>query len=171
MEKEKVKFLLRVIKLDKTNNSFISFTVLLFHRLAHLLYVSNHIFLLKIFLLIENIYFYIFNINAQIHYGAVIGMNIRLPHKASGVIISKYAIIHNNVTIFHQVTIGINESKSLTNQKIVIGEGCYLSCGCKIISAVLGNYCKVAPNAVVYKDVPPHTLVYSLNQYRKLESK
>ena len=88
-----------------------------------------------------------------------------------GVVISPKAIIGNHVSIFHQVTIGANESLPKDKQKIVIGNYCYLSAGCKVISCNVSDNCKVAPNAVVYKDVPPNSLIYSLNEIKKLKIK
>lgn len=46
--------------------------------------------------------------NCQISYKARIGVGLKLPHKADGVIISQHAIIGDNVTIYHGVTIGVH---------------------------------------------------------------
>lgn len=102
----------------------------------------------------------------QISYRASIGNRIRLPHRGFGVVISHYATIGNDCTIFHGVTIGVNESRPKEKRKIVIGNNVYLSAGCKCISCKIGEYSKIGPNAVVYKDIPPRSLVYSLNEIR-----
>jgi serine O-acetyltransferase len=107
----------------------------------------------------------ILNINCQISYMATIGSNIRLPHIAEGVIISPKAEIGNYVTIFHQVTIGINESLSEEKQAISIGDGCYISAGAKIISCKIGKNVKIGPNAVVYKNIEDNSRVFSENHY------
>lgn len=103
----------------------------------------------------------ILNINCQISHKAKIGYNIRLPHIANGVVISSKAIIGDNVTLFHQVTIEINENLSPQEQYIYIGDGCYISTGAKIISAKLENDVVVGPSAVVYKDIEANTKVLS----------
>ncbi|PQJ83506.1 serine acetyltransferase [Aliivibrio sifiae] len=94
----------------------------------------------------------IFNIPSQISYKCKLGYKIRLPHKGDGVIISKYAEVGDNVTIYHQVTLGINENKNEIERKIIIGNDCYISVGAKIISCKLGDRVKVAPNKVIYFD-------------------
>lgn len=106
--------------------------------------------------------------DAQISYKATLGNYIRLPHRAMGVVISSKAIIGNHVTIFHHVTIGVNEGLTKEKRKIEIGDNCYLSAGCCIISCKVSENCKIAPNAVAYKNIPPNTLVYSDNQMKCL---
>ena len=112
----------------------------------------------------KNILYLILRINEQISYEAKIGNNIRLPHCAMGVVISSKAIIGDNVTIYHQVTIGVNENKPEDKKQVEICDNCYLSTGCKIISCKIGINCKIAPNAVVYKDLPPNTMCYPVNE-------
>lgn len=78
--------------------------------------------------------------------------------------ISAKAILGNNLTIYHQVTVGINENKPVEQQTIRIMDNCYLSAGCKIISCTVGENSKIGPNAVVYKDLPAGSLYVSSNQ-------
>lgn len=120
-------------------------------------------------IIFKNIIFSILNLDAQIDYKCSIGNYIRLPHSAMGIVISHKAIIHDHVTIFHQVTIGVNESKPIKDQNIIIENNCYLSAGCKIISCRIGQGSKIAPNAVVYKDVPPESLCFSVNNIKTLK--
>jgi len=103
----------------------------------------------------------ILSIQSQISYKAEIGNNIRLPHSAFGLVISSKAKIGNNVTIFHLVTIGINEKKCHKDilRCVEIGDNCYLSCGAKVISSKVGDNTIVGPNAVVYKDVTENRVV------------
>lgn len=110
--------------------------------------------------------YFLLGIDAQISYKAVLGDYIRFPHKAMGVVISPKAIIGNHVSIFHHVTIGVNESLPKDRQKIEIGNNCYLSTGCKIISCKVSDNCRIAPNAVVYKDLPSNSLVYPVNEVK-----
>ena len=107
-------------------------------------------------------------LDAQISYKAELGDWIIAHHRAMGVVISSKAIIGNHVTFLHRVTIGVNESRSAEKQRIIIGDNCYLSTGCVIISCELGDNCKVAPNAVVYNDVPSGMLCYANNERKKL---
>ncbi|SIR46694.1 LbetaH domain-containing protein [Halanaerobium kushneri] len=159
--------LLDKIKKDFKINSFKSGIILFFYRLRNYTFLKDK----KIMLLILN-YFYkllkvILNINSQISYKAKIGSNIRMPHMGQGVVISSKSIIGNNVTIFHQVTIGINENLKGKNQEIYIGNNCYISAGAKIISSKMGDNVVVGPNAVVYKDVENDSVVLNQVLYRK----
>ncbi len=154
------------IRIDRKNNSTKSFLVLLFYRILNRIYpkkILRPVFWLIRF--IQSILFCFLNISAQISYKATLGEGIRLPHSGFGVIISKEAVIGDNVTIFHLVTIGVNENKP--EKRIIIGDNCYLSTGCKIISCELGKGCRVGPNAVVYYNLPNDTLYVSSNQIVK----
>lgn len=115
-------------------------------------------------------YFFL-RLDAQIYYEAQIGHHIRLPHSAMGVVISSKAVVGNYVTLFHQVTLGVNESKPIAEQTIIIGDNCYLSAGCKIISCKLSEGCKVSPNTCVYKDLSANTLCFNVNETRVINNK
>lgn len=161
--------LMQMIRIDRELNSTKSFFVLLVYRVHHYLYVSNSRFVKILWSYLKSIVFFLLRIDAQISYKAEIGHSIRLPHSAMGVVISSKAIIGNNVTIYHHVTIGINENKPEENKQIIVKDNCYLSTGCKVISCVLNENCKIAPNAVVYKDLPANTLCYPLNEVRLIK--
>ena len=74
-----------------------------------------------------------------------------LPHQLNGIIISPYAKIGKNCTIYQQVTIAqVGENKSAT-----IGDNVLIGAGAKIIGAVnIGNNVKIGANAVIVKDIP-----------------
>lgn len=81
-----------------------------------------------------------------------IGKDIGLVHSANGVMIHPGTVIGDDVTIFHQVTIG---AKYGVHQYPRIGNGVTIGAGAKIIGDVtIGDYAKVGANAVVVKDVP-----------------
>lgn len=150
---------------DKKLNSNRSFIILLKYRITNYLYSKNNCLCGGVIVILDMIFSiidFLLNINAQISYKATIGRNIKLPHSANGVVISSKARIGDNVTIFHQCTIGINESKPLDEQSIHIGDNCILSAGCKIISCSIGDNCHIGANAVVVKDLPKGSLCYSL---------
>ncbi|WP_229652803.1 serine O-acetyltransferase [Vibrio parahaemolyticus] len=148
--------MLRKIRSDWEFNSFSSFITFLIYRLEHFIFLKfkwSIRFFRFFFTLIKRL----FGLQSQISYKAVIGERVRLPHKAFGVVISSKARIGNDVTIFHNVTIGVNESK--INNEITIGDRCYLSTGAKVISCNLGEDVSVTPNAVVYFDCGPSCIV------------
>ncbi len=153
-----------LLKVDRKMNSTRSFLILLMYRICHSLYEKKSRFRLGVMVFVRNVLFLLLSLDAQISYKAKIGHHIRLPHSAMGVVISPYAVIHNNITIFHQVTLGVNENLPVERQQIVIEDDCYLSAGCKIISCRVGAGSRIAPNAVVYKDVPEGSLCFPVNQ-------
>ena len=152
--------------IDKRINSKVSFIILSLYRVQHILYARKHFVLLRIFGWVKNVVYFVFGVDAQISYKAILGNYIRLPHRAMGVVISPKAIIGDHVTIFHHVTIGINERKPKELQQIVIEDNCYLSAGCCVISCKVSKNCKIAPNTVVYKDVPANSLVYTVTEMK-----
>lgn len=151
--------MIRVILEDFHNNSFRSFLILFFYRILHFLYQKRFNLILKIMILFFEILKILLNLNAQISYKAKIGRNLRLPHIGFGVVVSSKAIIGDNVTIYHLVTIGINEKKE--NKYVIIGDNVYISTGAKIINSKVGNNCIIGPNAVIYKDIEDNHKVFN----------
>lgn len=161
--------LLKKIIIDFRLNSFSSFVVLFCYRVSNFIYINNPS-LLKLWRGVEYVIRFLLHLDAQISAKAKIGTNIRLLHRGQGVVISAKAIIGDYVTIYHQVTVGINEGLPKDFQTIYIDDHCYLSAGSKVISCHLGENSKVGPNAVAYRDTPPNSLivldvVYKHNYY------
>lgn len=156
---------MKLLKADKKINSHKSYVVLRNYRIGHFFYMSHNRIVSKLMLclltIIREIKYSLYNIDAQIPYAAVLGSNIKLPHSASGVVVSAKTIIGDNATIFHQVTIGVNEARDTTDQKIIIGNNVLISAGAKIISCRVGNNCRIGANAVVVKDLPDNSLCYT----------
>ena len=69
--------------------------------------------------------------------------------------ISHNAIIGENVTIFHQVTIGEGKGGAP-----IIGNGVLIGAGAKIIGHVkVGDGAKIGAGCVVYQDIPENAVV------------
>lgn len=103
-------------------------------------------------------------INKQNHYPfeTEIGGGIRLPHNL-GIIISGMASIGENCTIYHQVTIGIDELKS--SKAPVIGNNCFIGAGAKIIGDIcIGDNVIIGTNAIITKDIPGNVKVVGTNK-------
>ena len=78
-----------------------------------------------------------------------------LPHHLNGIIVSHYAKIGKNCTIFQQVTISQDEN----NLSALIGDNVMIGAGAKIIGNVkIGNNVKIGANAVVTKDIPDNSV-------------
>jgi serine O-acetyltransferase len=149
------------IKEDFKNNSFRSFLILFLYRITNSAYVNRNYIQVKIINIIFFIVKVVFSIQSQISYKAKIGRNIRLPHVGFGVVVSSKAKIGDNVTIYHLVTIGINERKCTKKNEVCveIEDNCYISVGAKIISSKIGKNSIIGPNAVVYKNIPPNSII------------
>ena len=99
-------------------------------------------------------------------YGSYVGVDSKIagrpyfPHGCVGVFISNDAVIGKDAVIFQQVTIGSNTVAGTKRPgSPVIGDGAYLGAGAKIIGGItLGDCCRVGANAVVYEDMPSHSV-------------
>ena len=92
---------------------------------------------------------------AHIGYGAQFKTPPHLPHGLNGIVISHNAIIGENVTIFHQVTIGEGNGGAPT-----IGDNCYIGAGAKIIGGIkIGNNVRIGAGCVVFRDIPDNATV------------
>jgi len=141
---------------DYKLNSFSSFLTLLRYRACNYSYINGGRVIGRLTNYLFEILYLLRNEVSQISYKAIIGRRIRLPHKGFGVVISRYAIVGDNVTLFHNVTLGINENKK--DKKIMIGDDCYLSTGVTVISCEISEKTKVSPNVCVYKNLPPNII-------------
>lgn len=78
-----------------------------------------------------------------------------LPHGLNGIIVSHNAVIGENCTILHQVTIGEGRGGAP-----VIGNNVLIGAGAKVIGKVrIGNNVKIGAGCVVMQDVPDDTTV------------
>jgi serine O-acetyltransferase len=89
----------------------------------------------------------------EIHPGATIGRRLFIDH-GMGVVIGETAEIGDDVTMYHQVTLG-GVSLEKTKRHPTIGNCVVIGMGAKIMGPVLvGDNAKIGANAVVTKDVP-----------------
>lgn len=91
-----------------------------------------------------------------------IGRGLKLPHNGNGVVIHANAVIGDNVTIYHQVTIGGRGSANGFSKPGVpkIGNNVLIGAGAKILGPVIiGDGASIGANAVVINDVPTKATV------------
>tara|TARA_B100000886_G_scaffold48258_1_gene29689 strand:+ start:952 stop:1527 length:576 start_codon:yes stop_codon:yes gene_type:complete len=95
----------------------------------------------------------------EIHPNAKIGKNLFIDH-GMGVVIGETSEVGNNVTIYHNVTLGgISPSIDSERQRHekrhpTIGDNVVIGSGAQILGPIkVGNNSRIAANAVVVKDV------------------
>jgi serine O-acetyltransferase len=94
----------------------------------------------------------------DIHPAAKIGCGILLDH-ATGFVAGETAVIEDNVSILHEVTLG-GTGKDRGDRHPKVRSGVLLGAGAKILGNVeIGEGAKVGAGSVVLKDVPAHTSV------------
>lgn len=96
--------------------------------------------------------------STDIHPAAQIGCGILLDH-ATSFVVGETAIIEDDVSILHEVTLG-GTGKETGSRHPIIRSGVLIGAGAKILGRVeIGTKAKVGAGSVVLSDVPPHTTV------------
>ncbi|MBK1825993.1 serine O-acetyltransferase [Haloferula rosea] len=94
----------------------------------------------------------------DIHPAAKIGCGILLDH-ATSFVVGETAIIEDDVSILHEVTLG-GTGKMTGDRHPIVRSGVLLGAGAKILGRVeIGEGAKVGAGSVVLNDVPPHKTV------------
>lgn len=94
----------------------------------------------------------------DIHPAARIGCGILLDH-ATSLVIGETAIVEDNVSILHEVTLG-GTGKVGGNRHPIVRTGVLIGAGSKILGRVeIGRCAKVGAGSVVLNDVPEHVTV------------
>lgn len=129
------------------------FQALQIHRVAHWLWIQER-HSLAFFL--QNQVSTIFGVD--IHPAARIGCGIMLDH-ASGLVIGETAIVEDDVSILHGVTLG-GTGKESGNRHPKVRCGVMIGANASIIGNIeIGEGAKVGAGSVVMKDVLPHVTV------------
>ena len=104
----------------------------------------------------------------EIHPKAKIGKNLFIDH-GMGVVIGETSEIHDNVTIYHMVTLGgispsINsDDQRNTKRHPTLMDNVVVGSGAQILGpVVVGKNAKVGANAVVTKDVPENAVMVGI---------
>nr|BAO45890.1 serine acetyltransferase [Acacia mangium] len=128
--------------------NFKGFQAIQAHRIAQKLWSQGRNVLA---LLINNRVSEVFAVD--IHPGAKIGRGILLDH-ATGVVVGETAVIGNNVSILHNVTLG-GTGKVSGDRHPKIGDGVLIGAGTCILGNIkIGDGAKIGAGSVVLKDVP-----------------
>jgi len=96
--------------------------------------------------------------DVDIHPAAVIGKGILIDH-GTGVVIGETAVVGDNVSILHEVTLG-GTGKEAGDRHPKVGSGVMIGAGAKILGNIrIGEGSKIAAGSVVLSEVPPHSTV------------
>lgn len=91
----------------------------------------------------------------DIHPAATLGRGIMMDH-ASGIVIGETAVVGDNVSMLHHVTLG-GSGTGCGARHPTIGNGVLLGAGVSVLGpVVLGHCTKVGAGSVVVTDLPPH---------------
>lgn len=91
--------------------------------------------------------------NIDIHPGATVGRRFFIDHGA-GVVIGETAIVGDDVTLYHGVTLG-GTTWNKGRRHPTLENGVMVGAGAKILGAItVGENARVGANSVVIKDVP-----------------
>ena len=97
-------------------------------------------------------------LGVDIHPAAHIGRGILIDH-ATGIVIGETAVVEDDVSILHAVTLG-GSGKVTGDRHPKVRRGVLLGAGCKVIGNIeIGAGAKVGAGSVVLADVPPHVTV------------
>jgi len=126
------------------------------HRLAHMLWTSGLTFFARWVSQISRAL-----TGIEIHPAAQIGENLFIDH-GMGVVIGETAIIGNNVTLYHAVTLGgVNPTNGVGGKRHpTLEDDVIIGAGAQVLGAiVVGARARVGANAVVTKAVKPGATV------------
>lgn len=123
------------------------------HRIAHWLWRQGRRTLAQFFQNQISV-----TLGVDIHPAARVGSGIMLDH-ATGIVVGETAVIEDDVSILHSVTLG-GTGKVSGDRHPKIRRGVLLAAGCKIIGNIeIGEGAKVGAGSVVLDNVPPFVTV------------
>jgi serine O-acetyltransferase len=131
---------------------------LVFYRLAHAFWRMGFTFLGRF---VSELGRWLSGI--EIHPGATIGKRLFIDH-GTGVVIGETAVIGDDVTLYHGVTLGgIATGATSGRRHPVIEDQTIIGAGAQVLGAItVGRGARVGANAVVVKDVPPGVTVVGI---------
>jgi len=95
----------------------------------------------------------------EIHPGAKIGKGLFIDH-GMGVVIGETAIVGDNVTLFHGVTLGGMDSRKVKRHP-TIEDNVLIGAGTKVLGDItVGKGSKMGCNLVIKRDVPPNVIIF-----------
>ena len=135
---------------------FKGFQALQAQRIAHSLWLKGR---QSLALLLQHRISEAFHVDA--HPAAKIGKGVMIDH-ATGVVIGETAVVGNNVSILHNVTLG-GTGTTDGNRHPKIGDGVVLGAGTTILGPVnVGANAKIGAGSVVLQDIPDNSVAVGI---------
>ncbi len=129
---------------------------LLWHRVSHFLWRIHLKWLARMLSQLSRLL-----TGIEIHPGAQIGDRFFIDH-GMGVVIGETAVIGDDVTLYHGVTLGGTSWKK-GKRHPTLGNDVVVGAGAKVLGPItLANGARVGSNAVVVKDVPENATVVGI---------
>ncbi len=129
------------------------FHAVLFHRMAHWLYLRNLVLLPRMISQLSR-----FLTGIEIHPGAKIGQGLFIDH-GTGVVIGETSEVGDNVTLYQGVTLG-GTGKEKGKRHPTIGNNVVIGAGARVLGSFkVGDNVKIGAGSVVNKPVPSDTTV------------
>lgn len=130
------------------------FHALVGHRLAHAFFRMKLCFPARLVSQLNR-----FFTGIEIHPGATIGKGLFIDHGA-GVVIGETAVVGDDCTIYHNVTLGGTGKEKGHKRHPTLGNGVLVGAGAKILGAIrVGSNSLIGANAVLLTDVPDGSTV------------
>ncbi len=136
---------------------------LFLHRIARILYK------LKLPILPRFVsYLNRFLTGIEIHPAAIIGKNLFIDH-GHGVVIGETAVIGDNVTLYHGVTLGGRNARGAKRHPTICNN-VFIGAGAKILGNItIGENAKIGAGAIVIYNVPAGKTVVPIIAKNRLE--
>ncbi|MGI6667903.1 MAG: serine O-acetyltransferase EpsC [Acetivibrionales bacterium] len=129
------------------------FHALIYHRIAHWMHKRKLFFLARLVSQFSR-----FVTGIEIHPGAVIGRGLFIDH-GMGIVIGETAVIGDNCTIYHGVTLG-GTGKDKGKRHPTLGNNVLIGAGAKLLGPiVVGDNAMIGAGSVVVDNVEPDTTV------------
>jgi len=97
--------------------------------------------------------------SVDIHPAALIGSGVMLDH-ATGIVIGETAIVEDDVSIFHSVTLGATGKNFCKNRHPIIRKGVIIGAGAKILGNIeVGMQSKIGAGSIVLNNIPSYVTV------------
>lgn len=130
------------------------FHVLVYHKLAHWLYKKKRYFIARLISQLGR-----FFTGIEIHPGATLGKGLFIDH-GMGIVIGESAVIGDNCTIYHGVTLGGTGKEKGKKRHPTIGNNVLIGAGAKVLGpCTIGDNSLIGANTFVSFDVEPYSTV------------